>query len=128
MIQEHSKYNFPDLAKQNDLSFEVNYLDQDEVKNCQIIKWICGDKHGFIERKYLYEFLWAIGKRTDQQKMIPQKVRKTRYIEKFVGVKTTKDIRKGEMLNFKIKLEVPLSEEEIYGEIQRSKSKIIKPL
>ena len=127
MLKDWAKYTFPDKAKKNDLVFEVNYSPTET--HLETIRWRCGNKIGFIERKHLFEFLWVIGKSKEQQKMIPQTVRKTRYIEKLIGLKAARDIKKGEMLNFRINLDVPLSEEELYSEIQRSKhSKIVKPL
>lgn len=127
MLKDFARYIFPDKAGGNNLTFEVNYSPED--KDMAMIRWKCGDKTGFIERKHLFEFLWVIGKPEEQRKMIPQKLRKTRYIQKTIGIKATKDIRKGEMINCTINLDIPLSEEEIVGEIQRSKSsKIIKPL
>lgn len=129
MLKEYTKYRFPDLSSKNDLIFEVNYKNDDETKDCKIIKWKIDEKEGFIQRKHLFEFLWFIGTQEDHRKMIPQTIRKTRYIEKFVGVKVTRDIRKGEMLNFKIALDVPLSEEELMAEVKKGKNdKIVKPI
>ena len=121
MLKEHTKYRFPDLGKENDLVFEVNYADNDIVKDCRVIKWTVGEDQGFIERKHLFEFLWTIGKPEEQRRMIPQKIRKVRNIQKLLKVKATKDVRKGEELIFQANIEVPLSEEELISEIKKSK-------
>ena len=116
MIKDFVKYRLPDKNGKNDLVFEINYSDKEEVKDAKIIRWSTGDKRGFIDRKTLYEFLWMIGTPEDHKRMIPQKITKVKWYETVLGITATKDIKKGERINVPIKLSLPATEEEIIGE------------
>ena len=120
MLTEYSKYVCLDKAKKNNLILEVNYSDDKDVKDCQIIKWSCGDKQGFIESKHLFEFLWIIGTREQQRKSIPQTITRVRVLEKTLEIKATKDIKKEQIIRVPIKINIP-TEEEIIGEMKKGR-------
>ena len=110
MIQTHEKFNLvdPDNASQ-DVFWEVNWNPDDKkINQCKVIKMTLPDGSiKFITRKVLLEILFAIGKPEDQQKMIPQTVETIHHYKTVLGIKATKDIHKGEMINFPIELSVP---------------------
>jgi len=116
-----------DKNGKNDVFFEVNWKDKVDINNCQVVKVTLGEKEAYIKRDELNAFLFAIGREEDQQKMIPQKLTKVRWYETVVGVKATKDIRKGEQINFPIKLSLPAVEKEIIGDVKKRQSNIIVP-
>ena len=60
-----------------------------------------------------------MGTEEQQRKMIPQKISEARYLRTTLGIKATKDIRKGEMINVPVELKLPSIEQEIIGEIKK---------
>lgn len=120
MIEGYEKFRIQDLNKEKDFFIEVNYKRDPTVNQCKILKitFPNGDV-SYVDRKQLYMFLFAIGSPSDQQKMVPQTVRRVKWYETVVGVKATKDIRRGEMINFPIKISLPAVEEDIIGELKQ---------
>lgn len=132
MLENWEKFVMIDQAKRNNFFAEVNWNLKDEKTNkCQVIKFTFpnGDK-AYIKKKHLFEMLFAIGAPKEQQKMIPQVIRRSRHYETKIGVTTTRDIKKGEKLVFPLKLTLPTFEEEAIAELKHKlhrKGKIIKP-
>lgn len=118
MISDFQKFILPDANKKNNIKAEVNWNPTDVNSNeCKIIKFILPNgKESYIKRDDLNEILFAIGKAEDQRRLIPQKLTHVKWYETVVGVKATKDIKKGEVINFPIKLSLPAGEEEVIGE------------
>jgi len=118
MIIEYQKFQLPDLNKKNHLKAEVNWSNDKKINESKVIKFICPNgEEIFVKREHLNEVLFAIGKPEDQQKMIPQKIVTVHWYETVLGVKATKDIRKGEMMNFPIKISIPCNNvKEFIGE------------
>ena len=112
MLTEHEKFNLvdPNMASTG-VSLEVNWNPEDELTNdCKVLKMTLPDGSvKFIERKILLEILFAIGKPEDQRKMIPQTLETIHHYKSVLGIKASKDIGKGEMINFPIELSVPCS-------------------
>ena len=109
MLTSHEKFRLLDKAKQHDFFVEVNWNPKDETtNNCQIFKFAFPDgTEAHIERKHLLEIFFACGKPEDQQKMIPQTLETIHHYKTVLGIKATKEIAKGEMINFPIELSVP---------------------
>ena len=110
MLKSHEKFNIVDsnMASQN-FFWEVNWNPKDELTNdCKVVKMTLPDKSVvFVDRKILLEVLFAIGKPEDQQKMIPQTLETIHHYKTVLGIKATKEIAKGEMINFPVELSVP---------------------
>ena len=110
MLKQHEKFSLvnPDNASQN-IFWEVNWNPDDHATNqCKVIKMTLPDGSvKFVSRKVLLEILFAIGKPEDQQKMIPQTLETIHHYKTVLGIKATKEIAKGEMINFPIELSVP---------------------
>ena len=120
MIENYEKFRISDLNKEKDFFVEVNYKDDPEINQCKILKITFPNKDiAYVKRDQLMAFLFAIGRPEDQRKMIPQTIRRTRWYETVIGVKATKDIRKGEMMNFPIKISLPDVSEEVISEIKK---------
>jgi len=138
MLTEYQKFQLPDQSNENNITAEVNYSEDPDVNECKIIRFTLPDgKKMYVKREHLNQILFAIGKAEDQRKMIPQKIRTVHWFETVLGVKATKDIRKGEMINFPIKASVPCTYvKELIGEAKfkdnynqetKNKSGIITP-
>ena len=114
MLTEHEKF----ILGENEKFFaEINWNPSDEdTNNCKVVKFTFPDgKQSYVKKKNLIEILFAMGSPEEQVKMIPQKLIRTRWYETVVGVKAKRNIGKGEMINFPIKLSLPDREEEIIG-------------
>ena len=129
MIQTHEKFNLvdPDNASQN-IFWEVNWNPEDKRTNqCKVIKMTLPDGSvKFVSRKILLEILFAIGKAEDQQKMIPQTLETIHHYKTVLGIKATKDISKGEMINFPVELSVPCAalQQDVIGGIPKGAKEI----
>lgn len=110
MITTHEKFNIvdPNLASTG-MYWEVNWDPSDkETNECKVIKMTLPDGNTvFVTRKVLLEILFAIGQPEDQQKMIPQTLETIHHYKTVLGIKATKNIEMGEMINFPIELSIP---------------------
>lgn len=117
MIKDHEKIRLPDENGKHDLFFEVNWdTENTKTNGCKVLKVTLPDgKEAFIKRDYFHAFLFAISREEEQRKMIPQILTKVHSKETMFGVKATKDIRKGEMINFsaKVDFECPYYKQEV---------------
>ena len=128
MIDDHQKFRLIDKNNKNEIILEVNWDLKDEKTNqCQVVKVISpsGDET-YVDRKELHGFLFLIGRRLDQEQLIPQRQQTIRNLETVLGIKATKDIKKGEYINVPVKIPIPLGESEFIGPMQKS-NKIITP-
>ena len=124
MLLEHDKFNLVDAdLRTTGVFLEVNWdPDDDKTNKCQILKMTLPDgKVHYIERKILLEILFAIGKPEDQQKMIPQTLETIHHYRTVLGIKATKEIAKGEMINFPIELSVPCAalQQDVIGDVPK---------
>ena len=125
MIKDHEAFMFGEDGPHQFL-FEVNWQPDDkETNECKLIKVTFPAKASageqkvtYVKREHFHAFLFAISKEEDQAVMVPYKAETVRTIETTVGVKATKNIAKGEMINFPIKLNIPLGIQEKIGRIQ----------
>lgn len=121
MIKSHQIFRILDEAKSKELKIEVNWDTKDEkTNNCKYLRLIFPDgSTGLVKKETFNAFLFTIGNEEEQRKLIPQVTRKTRWYETVVGVKATKDIKKGEEITFPIKLSLPTIDEEIIAEAKK---------
>lgn len=126
MLTEHHIVYLPDKNGGSKLTAEVNWRDDDEIKECKVIKFTFPDgKSTFVEKKYLHEFLFAIGKPDEQRKMIPQTIRPVHNTTLEFELQATKDIKKGEKIRTirSVSIECPLYQQEVIGDIRADKDK-----
>lgn len=123
MLKEHQRFILSDKAKENDFFVDVNWNPKDEQTNdCKVFKFtFSGNKESFIDKKLIYEMLFACGEPKDQQKMIPQRITTVRNYETVLGIKASGDIRKGEMINVKVSIPLPAIVEDIIADARGQK-------
>ena len=124
MITSHEKLKVPDQGGNKDLIFEVNYSDQPEVQNCQMLRvtYPNGSK-GYLKREHLMSVLFAIGRSEDQRNLIPQKLATIRKYKTILGITAKKDIKRGEKINVEVDTPLPPIEQEIITEAKRLTNK-----
>ncbi len=128
MLDTYEKFrltNKTGRTDQDNLFAEVNWSDKEEIQGCKVIKFTLGDKTAIIDRNELNAMLFTIGTSQDQQKMIPQIIRRSKWYETIIGVKAKKDICKGEEIRFPLKITLPSIEEEAIAEIKQQKSEVL---
>ena len=124
MLVEHHVFIPDDRAKKHKFTFEVNWNESDKATNdSKIIKIGCScGKSSYVKREDMLQFFFAIGTVEDKKKMIPQSITRVHEQDMFVGIKATKDIRKGEEVNFKFKVSIPCSVVDAIGEVRVEKA------
>lgn len=129
MITEHEKFRLQNkIGKTNkdDLFAEVNWTDNEDIKDCQVVKFTLGDKVAIVNKEHLNSMLFAMGNPEEQRKMIPQTIRRSRWYETIISVKAKKDIKTGESITFPLKITLPTAEEEVISEIKREQKEKMK--
>ena len=124
MLKEHEKFNIIDAeSRPTGMFWDVNWEPDNKLTNdCKVVRMTMpdGTKH-FVSTKILLEVLFACGTPSDQQKLIPQTLETIHHYKTTLGIKATKDISKGEMINFPIELSVPCNSlrEDIIGQLPK---------
>ena len=121
MIQDYQKFQIPDENKEGkNIIGEVNWNKDDPKTNgCKMIRLTMSNGDvAIVDRRSLNQILFAIGDPSDQRKLLPQKLETVHQRPIQLGIKATKNIKKGEMINLPpIKVSVPCTYiREIIGE------------
>lgn len=126
MIHFHEKFMFGEGGSTQFFA-EVNWHPKDKNTNeCKVVRFTFPDgKQTLVKREHLHSMLFAIGRPEDQAKLVPSKLETIRNLETVLGIKATKNIEKGEMINVRVKIPIPLTTDEVIGEAPKSSS-IIK--
>lgn len=127
MIEGYEKLELIDTNdRQTGVTFEVNWDENPETNECKVLKMTLPDKSThYISKDMFVAFMWVIGTADEQKKMIPQTVIHTKWYETVLGIKATKDIKKGEMINVPVKLSLPDERREAIAELKRDSGLII---
>lgn len=126
MIKFHNKWKLLAVSGK-DFIAEVNWNEEDGIKDCKVIRFTFPDgTQSVIKREHLHEILFSIGTEEQQRELIPQIQTEVEWYETVVGVKATKNIAKGEMMNFPIKISLPARKKEVIGKIPKSIHPLIK--
>lgn len=124
MIEGHEKFKMKGEGNSGVFFMEVNWKGEndEQTNNCKLIKFIFpnGDT-SIIKKEHLNAVLFALGTAAEQMKMIPQKMTRVKHYETTLGVKATKDIKKGETIVFPLSITLPSAEQEAIAEIKREK-------
>jgi len=126
MIKDYDKFRIFDKDGKTLFYVEVNWKDDPAINECKLLKMTPADnpdKHYFVQKEMLMGLLWVIGTNEEQRKMIPGTIKKTRLYESVIGIKAQKDIKKGEMINFPLRLTLPSIDEEIILDATKSLGK-----
>lgn len=121
MITGYERFEIPDKNKDHSFTVDVNWDEQDKATNeCKMLRFTFpnGDE-ALVEREHLMAVLFAIGDDDQQRKLIPQKIQVIRKYQTVLGIKATKDIKAGEMINVPVDIPLPPIEDEIMGEARR---------
>lgn len=119
MISDHQKFRVPDLNGKNHITAEVNWDEKDPATNqCKVIRMTTeGGEKLYVKREDLNQILFAIGDPDSQKQLIPQTLETVHWRETVLGIRAIKDIKKGEMINFPIKISFPCTNtREVIGE------------
>ena len=129
MITEPEQFRVTDLSGKNALVIDVNFKPDDESMNeCKVLRVTIGDKESFIAVGDLRAVLFAISAPEQQRKMLPLNMVTQRRYNTMLGVKAERNIKKGEMINFKVDIPLPPMEQEIMNEAARQIKKGLKLL
>jgi len=115
MLKEPARIVIPDKGGKNDITIDVNWNPEDKESNdCKVLKLTYPDKKtAFIDRDKLMSFLFMVGTPDQQRDLIPQTLTMVREYQTVIGIKATKDIRKGEDIVVPVKFDIPISKEEV---------------
>ncbi len=129
MLNENETFKVKDVSGKNPMSVEVNWRPDDEATNeCKVLRIKMGKEEAYIAIGDLRTILFATSSAEEQRKMMPMQMVTQRRYQTMLGVKADKDIKKGEMVNFKVDIPLPPIEKEIMLEAARQiKRGIIKP-
>lgn len=110
-----------DENRQNEFFIEVNRNPKDPKSNdCQLITFIHPDgSETTVKREHLMSMIFAFGTEDQQKRLIPQKISQVRFLKTVLGIRATKAIAKGEMINIPVDLKLPSIEEEVIGSIKQ---------
>ncbi len=115
------------LDKKEKFIIEANWkVDDPKTNEGKVLKFTFGDKVAYISRNDLNQILFSIGDPQSQRKLIPQTIIKKKWYETVLGITAQKNIKKGEKIVVKVKIDLPSTEEEIIGEIKNLSRKGIK--
>jgi len=106
MLSEYNKAVLRDLKNKRDLNFEVNFSDDERFKECVRVKM--GSEEAIIPLQEVYSFIMIAGTPEQQANLIPVKQTTVKKIIKRHVVQATKDIKKGELINFHCETNVPI--------------------
>jgi len=108
-----------DENKETEFFIEVNWDKNDlKINECKLVKFTFPDgKVAMIKKEYLLSVLFMMGTAEEQMEMVPEEHLTVRWYETVLGIKATKDIQKGEMINVPIKLSLPVGYDETIGKL-----------
>jgi len=123
MIKNHEVFRIPQLNKGKSIEVEVNWnLKDKETNECKVLKFKWPDgSESYVKKDLFYGFLFTIGSREQQRKMIPQKIRDVRHYETDLYLQMRKDCKQGDIIKVPVNISLPSVEEEVIGEVVKQK-------
>lgn len=126
MIRNHDKLTAK-TAENQDLTIEVNYSEDPEVKDCKMLRFDCPNLVFHVKREELVSILLMLGDSETQKKLIPVKRTNVKKLERRLHFtfKAQKDYRAGEVIEVVAPWidEVPTEEEMFAGNLNNRKIK-----
>jgi hypothetical protein len=127
MIKTYEKWIMSSLDKKEKFVIEANWKPDDPKTNeGKVFKFTFGNKVAYIDRNDLNQILFTMGDPQSQRKLIPQTIINKKWYETVLGITAQKNIKKGEEIVVKVKIDLPSTEEQIIGEIKNLSRKGIK--
>lgn len=99
-LSERRKFAMADVSgRGREVAFEVNW--NSLVKRKGYVKMSIDGLDCVVSREHLWSILFMLGSAEEQVKMATPFVKKTKVTkyQKMIGLTTTKDVKKGEMIN-----------------------------
>lgn len=130
MIKSYNKITLNDLQSDNDIEVEINWREDDPATNeCKVLKFhLANSKFAYIKREEFIALALALGSREEKRNLIPTRETRTRWYETTLGVKAAKDIQKGQMIIFNVKIPLPDEREVVWGKTERLPNEVSKKL
>lgn len=97
------------------LKMEVNWKPEDPLtNNCQLVRFTApnGDQI-YVKREHLIAALFTIGTEDQQAKMVPHAIQEVRNYQTVLGITADQDIKKGQKINVRVSIPLPLTGEQI---------------
>lgn len=127
MIKEHDLLVLKTLEGQ-DITFEVNYSEDPEIKDCKIFRLKVGELVFHVKRDDLVSLLMVMGDASSQKKLIPTRIKNVKRVERRLHAtfKCQKDYRAGEVIEVILPWidEVPTEDEVFAGNLNNRKPKL----
>ncbi len=106
MIEEYDQAKIEDLRKKNNVTLEVNFSDNPDLK--ETVKIDVGGREAVVPIKYLYSFVFLVANHEQQDDLMPIKQTLVRKIVKQHRILAKKDIKKGEYVVARCETNVPV--------------------
>lgn len=98
-MKDKQRLVIPDSSgKRNDIIADINWNKSSKGK---YIRFILGKKKSIIKKDHLLSILFMLGDEKEQDKILAPFMKQTNITKftKMIGITTTRDVRKGEMIN-----------------------------
>lgn len=99
-LKKRTKMALRDISgRGNEVSFEINW--NSLVRSKGYVKMTIGKHSAVVSREQLWAIMFMFGSAEEQEKLISPFVKQTRVTKytRLLGVTTSRDIRKGELIN-----------------------------
>ncbi len=106
MLSEYNKAIVHDLKGHRNLEFEVNFSKEERFKEC--VRVTMGSEEAIMPLSDIYAFVMIAGTPEQQDNLMPVKQTLVNKIVKRHVVAAKKDIKKGELINFRCETNVPV--------------------
>lgn len=132
MIEEAQKFDVKDLSGKKKCSVfaDPKKVVTDGVEDFTLdsLRFRIGEEEAILAIGDLRTILFAVSDRKSQGEMLPIQMVTQRKYQTVLGIKADRDIKKGEMINFKVDIPLPPIEREIAQEAARQlRQGLIKP-
>ena len=112
-VQGYNKAFLRDIRNKHDITAEINFSEDEGLKDC--VKMTMGKNTAIIPIKELYTLVWSVVDTKQRTDLTPITQTLVRKIKKRHIVEVTRDIKKGEKLNVRCEVDVPV---EMYEGLQ----------
>lgn len=126
MISAHRILQLPTFDGKK-IEVEVNWSDNQAVKDCKIVRFREGETCFEVSRDALVTILMIIGREADQKKLMPLKTTGVKVVQRMLGFEfdASRDYRKGEKISVRAPWidQITTEDEILSGALSKRKSK-----
>lgn len=132
MIEEAQKFDLKDLSGKKKCSVfadpKKTLVDGKDDFMLDSLKFRIGEEEAIFSLGDIRTILFALSDTKAQRDMLPIQMVTQRKYQTVLGIKADRDIKKGEMINFKVDIPLPPIEKEIAQEAARQlRQGLIRP-